>query len=341
MTAKSQKSQSLARFKAFDLSSGNIGLYLLALKPSDIFPYTKVSRIDEDAENGFQRLLDNHRVSKISNYINSGKIIPGSVILSAQESSKVSFDSEKSELSFPTEDGVFLVIDGQHRLYGSVKAEKASGSEIKIPVCILTGLNHIDEVQYFIDINGNQKGVSKTLRIELTKFLLQDDYSIDAIRLKLFDDLNTIPESPLFGRLSATRRGIGVISHVPFKEALDKVLDISLLKKLSYEKQRQLILNFLVGVYDNLEEIDQTKRLFQSNFFQAIFKVFEITTNAAGLYYRNYKDETFRKIFEVIQDLDFDMHSGSNKDALTTLVKDLTNRLEVSFTNASISDDLI
>ena len=340
MATKSLLTNQRVSFKAFDLSSGSVGLYLIALKPSEIFNYTKVSRIEEDPERGYQRLLDKHRVTKIATYINGGKIVPGSVILSAQDSSAISFNSKTSELTFPAEEGFFLVIDGQHRLYGSIKAEREFHSKIKIPICILTNLSHVEEVQYFIDINGNQKGVSKTLRIELTKFLLEDDYSIDAIRLRLFDDLNTSPDSPLFGKLSATRRGVGVISHVPFKDALDKVLELPLLKKLKYEQQKKLITNYLVGIHDNLEAIDQGKRLFQSNFFQAIFRVFDLATNAAKLYYGDFSEETFSELFKVIQDLDFEMHSGTNKEALSNLVKDISNRLDVSFTNSQISDDL-
>ncbi|PKH87912.1 hypothetical protein CXF79_14945 [Colwellia sp. Bg11-28] len=55
----------------------------------------------------------------------------------------------------------------QHRLYGAKLAEQ----DIELPVCILKGLDQTSEVQYFIDINSTQKGVPKTLRIELREFL--------------------------------------------------------------------------------------------------------------------------------------------------------------------------
>lgn len=339
-TSKGNASEEILSFPAFNLSRGDIGLYLIAINPVEIFPYTRVSRVDEDPEYGFQRALDTHRVKRISEYINDGKIVPGAIILSSQDNKDIKFNPDDQKLSFPKTSGLFLVIDGQHRLFGSVKAVKDFNCDIKIPICILSNLNHIDEVQYFIDINGNQKGVSKTLRIELTKFLVEEE-SIDAIRLKLFDDLNSKPESPLFGHLSATKRSVGYISHVPFKAALDKILDKDPLKKLSYEKKQKLLNNYLSGVQANLDEIDQGRRLYQSAFFQAIFRVFEKSCDVALMYHRNYSEEAFCSIFRFLQDINYESHSGSNEEAVSNLAKEISLMLDVSLTTAKVSDDLI
>lgn len=327
-------------FDAFDLSREGIGLYIIAVRPSEIFPYTRVSRVDEDAEAGFQRALEPHRVKRIAEYINEGKVVPGAIILSAQDSSKISFDEATGKIQFPSESGFFLVIDGQHRLYGSLKAETEFNSELKVPVCILANLTHAEEVQYFIDINGNQKGVTKTLRIELTKFLVEEE-SIDAIRLRLFEELNSDPESPLFGHLSATRRSIGVISHVPFKAALDRVLDKDPLKKFEFDKKKKLINNFLSGVVNNLQEIEQEKKIYQSAFFQAIFRVFEKACEIALMYHRNYSEKSFESIFKFLQDINFESHSGSNEETIINLAKEISMMLDVSLTTTKMSEDLL
>ena len=310
------------------------------MKPTEIFDHTRVSRVDEDPEYGFQRALDVHRVRKIAEYIAEGKIVPGAIILSAQDSDRISYDAKTGMLKFPKEDGFFLVIDGQHRLYGSVRAERDFEADVKIPVCIIANLSLMDEVQYFIDINGNQKGVSKTLRIELTKFLVEED-SIDGLRLRLFDDLNSDPDSPLFGRLSATKRNVGLLSHVPFKLALDKVLAKDPLKKFSYDKKKRLINNFLSGIKDNLDEIDQGRRLYQSAFFQAIFRVFERACEVALMYHRKYSEEAFVSIFKFLQDINYDEYSGSNEDTVLGLAKEIQLMLDVSLTTTAVSEDLL
>jgi DGQHR domain-containing protein len=327
-------------FPAFDLSREQVKLYMTAVRPSEIFPFTRVSRVEENPETGFQRALDTHRVRKISEYIREGKVVPGAIIISAQDDARITFDPKSGLLKFPSEEGFFLVIDGQHRLYGSVRAEAELGIDVKIPVCILANLSSIDEVQYFIDINGNQKGVSKTLRIELTKFLVEEE-SIDGIRLRLFEDMNSDPKSPLFGHLSATKRNVGLISHVPFKAALDKILAQNPLKKLTYDKKEKLLNNFLGGVKANLDEIDQGRKLYQSAFFQAIFRVFEKSCEIALMYHRNYSEETFESIFVFIQDIDYDAHSGSNDEAMANLAKEIAQRLEISLITATVSEDLL
>lgn len=327
-------------FKAFDLSREGVGLYLVAVKPSEIFPFTRVSRVNEDPESGFQRALELHRVRKISEYIKEGRVVPGAIIISAQDDDRINFNAVTGMLNFPSESGFFLVIDGQHRLYGSELAEKELGCDVKIPVCIMTNLSAMDEIQYFIDINGNQKGVSKTLRIELTKFLVEEE-STDGVRLRLFEDLNSDVESPLFGRLSATTRKVGLISHVPFKAALDPLLEKNPLKKLPYEKKKKLINNFLTGILYNLDEVDQGRRLYQSAFFQAIFRVFEKACDTALLYHRNYSEKSFQLIFSFLQNINLETYSGSNEEAVSSLAKEILLLMEVALTTSAVSDDLI
>ena len=325
---------------AFDLSREGIGMFIAAIDPEKIFRVSRVSRVDESPEQGFQRTLEHHRVKRISEYINDGNLIPGAIILSAQDDKKISFDVATGLLTFPDEEGFFLVIDGQHRLYGSVKSKQDFGVELKIPVCIFTNLSKTDEVQYFIDINGNQKGVSKTLRIELTKFLVAEE-SIDDIRLRMFDDFNSDPDSPLFGHLTKTRRGVGFISHVPFKNSLDRILAKDPLKKLSYENKKKLINNYLNGVANNLDQIDKKKKLYQAAFFQAIFRVFEKSCESALIYHRKYSEEAFSEVFKFIQNINFDAFTGSNEEAVLGLSKEMALMLDISLTNSNISEDLL
>jgi hypothetical protein len=207
-----------------------------------------------------------------------------------------------------------------------------------LPVCILTGLSLTDEVQYFIDINSTAKGVPKTLRIELTKFLVSQD-SIDDIRLRLFKDLNAEPDSPLCGKLSAEQKGPGYLSHVPFEVAINKVLATDRLKELEYDQKKALLKNFLLGVYGNLLESGNPQKLTQSAFFQAIFRVFEKACDSALLLRRSFKAEAFEYVFEAILRINFDYHTGTNDEAINNLEKDLIDKLDID-KKSKISNDL-
>lgn len=315
------------KFQAFDLSRANTGFYLTAIEANTLFHLARVERVGTNPEEGFQRQLDTPRAKRISKYLES-RVVPGSIILSAQESIfQPTYDPASKELTLSDDPGSLLVIDGQHRLYGAYMAHQNGISNLLMPVCILTNLSLIDEVQYFIDINSTAKGVPKTLRIELTKFLVEQD-SIDDLRLKLFRELNSEPDSVLCGKLSAEQKGPGYLSHVPFEVAINRALNSERMKELDYEKKKSLIKNYLAGIYNNLLEANLPQKITQSAFFQAIFRVFDKACETALLFRGNYKAESFEYVFEAIHRINFEYHTGTNDEAISNLEKDLIDKLD-------------
>jgi DGQHR domain-containing protein len=323
---------------AFDLSRANTGFYLTALDAKTLFPLCRVERVAANAEQGFQRQLDAPRARRIAKYLEE-RVIPGAIVLSTQAQHPATFDAASGTLSISDAPGSLLVIDGQHRLYGAkIASDSPTGPNVVLPVCILTGLSLTDEVQYFIDINSTAKGVPKTLRIELTKFLVSQD-SVDDIRLRLFRDLNSEPDSPLCGKLSAEQKGPGYLSHVPFEIAINKILPGDRLKDLEYVQKKALIKNYLSGVYSNLLEADLAPKLTQSAFFQAIFRVFDKACDSALLLRGNFKPESFEYVFEALHRVNFEYHTGTNDEAINNLERDLVDKLDMD-KKSKMSNDL-
>lgn len=323
---------------AFDLSRANTGFYLAALDAKTLFPLCRVERVATNPSEGFQRQLDSPRARRIAKYLED-RVIPGAIVLSAQPEHPATFDPKTGQLTLSDVPGSLLVIDGQHRLYGAyMAAEVEGGPNVKLPICILTGLSLTDEVQYFIDINSTAKGVPKTLRIELTKFLVSQD-SVDDIRLRLFRDLASEADSPLCGKLSAEQKGPGYLSHVPFEIAINKVLAGDRLKDLEYPQKKALIKNYLLGVYNNLLEADLPQKLTQSAFFQAIFRVFDKACDSALLLRGNFKAESFEYVFEALHRVNFEYHTGTNDEAINNLEKDLVDKLDID-KKSKMSNDL-
>lgn len=323
--------------KAFDLSRANTGFYLTAMDAQTLFSICKVERVSDNPEIGFQRQLDSSRAKRIAKYLEE-RVIPGAIIVSAQANTTLIFDRQTGTLELGDTPGSFLVIDGQHRLYGAKLGADAGKENVIFPVCILAGLSLTDEVQYFIDVNSTAKGVPKTLRIELTKFLVHQD-SVEDIRLRLFKDLSIEPDSPLCGKLSAEQKGPGYLSHVPFELALNKLLGGDRLKDLDYDQKKSLIKNYLTGVYKNLLDEAIPQKLTQSAFFQAIFKVFDRACETALLTRGNYKAETFEYVFEALHRINFELHTGTNDESIVTLEKDLIDKLDMD-KKAKIPADL-
>ena len=155
---------SIVKFNALECTQNN-QTFLLTILPNDILKEVCfVSRRDEDPIKGFQRSLNESRARDIAKYLdNLNGVIPSALILSAQPNAKLNYDKKSSQIRFETHQNSFMVLDGQHRLYGLIKAEKT----YQMPVIIFNDLNATKEVTLFIDINTTQKGVPTTLLLDI------------------------------------------------------------------------------------------------------------------------------------------------------------------------------
>jgi hypothetical protein len=64
--------------------------------------------------------------------------IPSALIISAQPNSKLTYHEETKQISFLVTSNSFMVLDGQHRLFGLIKAVKP----YCIPVVLFNNLNN-------------------------------------------------------------------------------------------------------------------------------------------------------------------------------------------------------
>jgi len=321
----------------WDIGANDTHCYVTVMNAKKIFDISTVSRVDDNPKDGYQRLLNEKRAKDIAAYLDDGNIIPGSIILSAQNGCSVTFDDNTKLINIDTKDGELFVIDGQHRLYGASMCEK----DVLLPVCIFVELDLKQEVQYFLDINSNQKGVPKTLRIELLKFLSEPE-SKDAVLIQLFKDLGESIISPLYGKTSATTSVPGKISHVPFRNALEPLIEGKTIRGFDYERKKVLIINYLNAVETTLKLMDGGgRKLTSSAFFQAIFKIFEEVCSYSLTYFKNYKQESFEKVLYGIAKLDFEKHSGSNQQTIKQMSDEMLTLLDIHMNTLDAPSDLL
>lgn len=323
-------------YTAWNIGTDDTPCYVTVMKADDIFEISKVSRIDEDSEKGYQRFLSEKRANDIADYLNSDNIIPGSIILSAQGGFSVEYNDNTEKLKLSPNGSSLFVIDGQHRLWGAHKSSK----DVLLPVCIFTGLELRQEVQYFLDINSNQKGVPKTLRIELLKFLAEPD-SKDEILNRLFNDLGSDIDSVLYNKTSPTKSMVGRLSHVPFRTAIEPLIEGSILSRFEYSSKKTLLLNYLNAFSSILIKIEDTsKRIVNSAFFQAIFKIFEEVCEYTMAYFKNYKQESFEEVISGISNIDFEKYQGSNQQAINALAQEMKILIELNASKLNTPEDL-
>lgn len=247
--------------------------YFTTIPVDDLFDYCFVARRDEDPATGFQRALNESRADDIATYLAAGTgSIPSNIVLSAQPNAAFVYTRKTKSISFQREASAFLVLDGQHRLWGYQKCSVRH----RVPVAIYEGLSRAEETKLFIDINTTQRGVPAALLLDIKELADVEDAKEHTLR-QIFDRLNADPKSPLAGKLSASKSLTNRISRVTFNRAVGPVLSSGVALDAGAENRYKLILNFL-NAWD--AELTDKSLLVRSSFFEALFELFgEIVQN--------------------------------------------------------------
>jgi len=192
----------------------------------------KASDID-----AYQRMVSRSRLSKIRQYIAEDGMFPTNIVVSFQDPTSLRFDKAKQEAAddgsqygwlhiAPTYKSAW-VIDGQHRLFAYSGQPRAT--ESVLPVLAFSGLPASEQAELFIDINGEQRRVKKSLLQELFAELHWSSSDprdrIAAVVSKAIQQLDEEPESPFFGRVlraDESRNPRRCVSLTTIFRALDK-----------------------------------------------------------------------------------------------------------------------
>lgn len=323
------------KFPALEATWRERHFYLTALPADLLSKIASVSRADEDPVRGYQRLLERRRAKRIAEYLREGNVVPGAVVLSAQKRSAFHYDSDAGTLSFNVLRGAFIVIDGQHRLYGAALVAEP----VPLICTILNELSIEDEVKLFVDVNTTQRGVPKTLQLEVMKFTVKSE-SVDDIRLRLFKRLNEDPESPYFNLMSATKSVRGKLSHVPFKRVMDPILHSPPVRSFPFDQKYKIVLNLLNATEHILTDAGQDKqRMVNAAFFQAMMGAFREISHATFARFGNYKMESFLAVLAPIGEIDWASHAGTNKPAIELLRQEIIERVDRD--SPTSNDDLV
>lgn len=220
-TAEEEDLAGRASFTASLLTQGKQRFYTLSM-PSEILADTcVVEPRNEDPEEGFQRALDEKRARDIAAYIDAGQgTIPTSIVLSAQPEANLQYKRTTRTLSFEKHPRAFLILDGQHRVFGFRLAKTG----LRVPVVIYNNLNRMDEARLFMDINTKQRPVPNELILDI-KRLAETESDSEALMRDVFDLFDKTGDSPLLGLMSASERRKGRISRVTFNNAMKAIFD--------------------------------------------------------------------------------------------------------------------
>jgi DGQHR domain-containing protein len=273
LTKRIVRSKKATTYAALLMAQNKHRFYFTTIPVDDLFRYCFVAKRDEDPVAGFQRALNESRADDIAGYLAAGTgSIPSNIVLSAQPNAELIYNRKTKSISFARKGSAFLVLDGQHRLWGY---EKCSVRH-RVPVAIYEGLTRAEETKLFIDINTTQRGVPAALLLDIKELADVEDAKERTLR-QIFDRLNTDSNSPLTGKLSAAKSLTNRISRVTFNRAVGPVLTSGVVLDAGSENRYKLILNFL-NAWD--AELPDKGLLLRSAFFEAVFELFgEIIQN--------------------------------------------------------------
>lgn len=279
------------RYSISIVTQGPHRFYTLTM-PSDVLAKCCfATNREEDPLAGFQRVLDEKRAQEIADYMDLGfGTIPSSIVLSAQTEAELQDVGRGKTLAFTFLPHSFLIIDGQHRIFGFAKAK----TKLRVPVVIYNGLTKQQESKLFIDINTKQRPVPNELLLDIKRLADDEDDQLATLR-DIFDLFNSDPDSPLLGLLSPASKAAGRLSRVSFNAAVKPVLSIFATQNSSnvYPALRSYLRIF----YRGMSLLGVSDYLVNPVVFRAIFEIFpEVAQRVVDRYGPTFKDDAFHDV---------------------------------------------
>lgn len=205
------------RIPAIKGTMGGYDYYEFSIEPEKLLKIGYVLHRNEANKNmmpTYQRIIKKKRLKEVQSFISEGGYFANSLIISIDTNGKgVRFDQSATKveeslsklgvLYLPKRYHSAYIIDGQHRLYGYSDSDYAYKNTV--PVVAFVDLERSEQLKLFMDINENQKAVSKTLRVTLNSDMLWDapNYNDrrEALRSKIAQMCGEEQSSPMLGRV--------------------------------------------------------------------------------------------------------------------------------------------
>ncbi len=276
-----REEEDFTSYTALLLTQGKHRFYSLAM-PSEVLAETcVVEPRKENPIDGFQRLLDKRRAQDIADYIDNGfGTIPGSIILSAQPEAELEYTRKTRTIRFKRTPRSFLILDGQHRVYGF----KLAKQNLRVPVVIYNDLTRAQEATLFMDINTKQRPVPPELILDI-KRLAERETDAEALLRDVYDNFNQDPGSSLFGLLSPAERTSGKISRVTFNQALKSIWFV--FSDSDADSIYKVINNYLHACLSGLRANEASEKITNSTLFRGLISVLPIAAQRVSDRYAN------------------------------------------------------
>ncbi|CAH3752938.1 MULTISPECIES: DGQHR domain-containing protein [Enterobacteriaceae] len=308
------------------ITQGRHKFYSLTLYSDVLAETCFVTTRYEDPLEGFQRRLDQRRAQEIADYIDSGfGTIPNAVVLSAQPEAELTVKKGGRALTIKMHPKAFLVLDGQHRVWGY----KLAKSKLRIPVVIYTGLTKAEETRLFIDINTKQRPVPSELLLDI-KQLAELEGDTESLLRDLFNQFQKDKFSVLNGLLSPNEKLKGKISRTTFNTSFSNIIGV--LGNKDTTELYSIFNSYLGAVMDIFEKSGVKDEITTPNIFKAIISFFpEVASRVKYKFNAEYSIDNFSEIIQPVMPALNKGIISKSKRSYKVLLDTLNNSLTKNF----------
>lgn len=335
--------QKWLKFKCVPVKQGEHTLYLFSASAKKLWSIVQINTRDADKDVGYQRVLSTSRLRAISSYIAGGNPIPTSVLVSFKDSAKLSQD--KGHLLVKAAPDAGWIIDGQHRLAGAHVAD----NDIELPVVAFLGLDTDAQIEQFVTINREAKGVPTSLYYDLLSYLPKKS-ATDVAKERASDLASEVKKdegSPFFGRIVITTAPKkGELSLTNFvRKIYPLLLDGRVLHIYSVNSQAGILINYYNGLKVAFpSQFNRSSIFFQTLGFGALINSLPTAIHLCLTHYKGFKVASVAKMFQEIKHFDFSNWEklGTGSAAEIQAGEDLKQELLAAFeTNGAGTGDTI
>lgn len=339
---------------------GNKTYYSFSIEPEKLLKLSFIlhrsnSLHTDDLMPTYQRIIKKNRLKDVKNFVNSRGFFPNSIIVSVNNNgNNLKFEPfSKDELNGQVKAGFLhlpalyrtcYVIDGQHRLYGYSESEYAKMDVI--PVIAFVNMAKEEQVKMFMDINQNQKAVSKSLRNTLDIDLLWDSPNKKeknrALILGIIQNLGEKNKSwPFYDKILTgenTKTLHRVLTLENLRLALSRTIFIN-----EYDKNNSLVRLGLLDTENNSETRDKVTEII-NYYFSTLLKNFEIKElwdlGEKGLILTNNMVSALLMLLSDVIEFwpDEKITKVTKLENIKSIINDLSDILSIILTNLSDAD---
>jgi DGQHR domain-containing protein len=235
---------------AIEVSQSGQKFYLCVLSAKTLSKVARVDMRDPEEDKGYQRLFVDSHIRSIKKYLESGKCIPSSLLVTFKGAK---FSNGKIRIRNKSKNG--WIIDGQHRWL----AAREMASDVDLPIIAFIDLPLSKQIEHFITINREAKGVPSSLYLDLLKSLPKEKTPGERAKERATDIARTLTsdeESPFYGKivvLTSPKRGeLSLTNFVRKVESL--VRKGGALAPFKVDTQTKIIGNYFNGIIDTYSE---------------------------------------------------------------------------------------